>query len=142
MEKFFANIYQNIFGRSELNLNSGNKLNDKWSTGFLAHASKVYGNIDHNHDGFRDLPMGDNIAFMNRWDYDGKNKEIQFGINAYQDRKVGGQTNFFRGAELEPNPTPSYGVLLNSKHIDVFAKTGFFWKKAIAIFWCCLQFKI
>ena len=134
MEKFFANIFQNIFGRSELNLNSGHIINDKWSTGFLAHASKVYGNIDHNHDGFRDLPMGDNIAFMNRWDYDGKNKEIQFGINAYQDRKVGGQTAYYKGAETEPNPFTSYGVLLNSKHIDVFAKTGFFGKKPMQSF--------
>ncbi|NBX81239.1 MAG: TonB-dependent receptor [Flavobacteriales bacterium] len=129
MEKFFANVYQNIFGRSEVNLNSGQIINDKWSTGTLAHASKVYGNIDHNHDGFRDLPMGDNIAFMNRWDYGGKNKEIQFGINAYQDRKVGGQTTFYRGLGIEPNPNSSYGVILNSKHIDIFAKTGFFGKK-------------
>lgn len=129
MERFYANIYQNIFGRSELNLNGGYKLNEKWSTGWLAHASTVYGNIDHNNDGFRDLPMGDNIAFMNRWDFDGKNKEIQFGFNAYQDRKVGGQTGFYRGKPAIVNPTANYGVLLNSRHIDVFAKTGFFGKK-------------
>ena len=129
MERFYANVYQNAFGRSELNLNAGYKLNEKWSTGWLAHASAVYGNIDHNNDGFRDLPMGDNIAFMNRWDFDGKNKEIQFGFNAYQDRKVGGQTGFYRGKPSIVNPTANYGVLLNSRHIHVFAKTGFFGKK-------------
>ena len=73
--------------------------------------------------------MGDNIAFMNRWDFDGKNKEIQFGFNVYQDRKVGGQTGFYSGKPLIVNPTANYGVLLNSRHIDVFAKTGFFGKK-------------
>lgn len=129
MEKLFVNLYQSTFGRSEINLNAGHILNEKWSTGWFAHASSVYGNIDHNHDGFRDLPMGDNLAFMNRWEFHGKKNEAQFGINAYQDRKVGGQTTFFRGAEIEPNPQASYGVLLNSKHVDVFAKTGFFGKK-------------
>jgi outer membrane receptor protein involved in Fe transport len=129
MERFYANVYQNAFGRSELNLNAGTILNEKWSTGWLAHASTVYGNIDHNNDGFRDLPMGDNIAFMNRWEYNGKNGEAQFGFNAYQDRKVGGQTGFYRGKPSIVNPTANYGVLLNSRHIDVFAKTGFFGKK-------------
>ena len=129
MERFYLNIYQSAFGRSELNLNAGYKLNEKWSTGWLAHASTVYGNIDHNNDGFRDLPMGDNIAFMNRWDFNGKNKEIQFGFNAYQDRKVGGQTGFYRGKSTIINPIENYGVLLNSRHFDVFAKTGFFGKK-------------
>jgi len=129
MERFYANVYQSTFGRSELNLNAGIILNKKWSTGWLAHVSSVYGNIDHNGDEFRDLPMGDNIAFMNRWDYNGKNKEIQFGFNAYQDRKVGGQTSFYRGKASVINPTANYGVLLNSRHFDVFAKTGFFGKK-------------
>ena len=71
MEKIYLNVFQNIFGRSELNANAGYKLSKKWSTGWLAHASSVYGQIDHNHDNFKDLPTGDNIAFMNRWAFQG-----------------------------------------------------------------------
>jgi outer membrane receptor protein involved in Fe transport len=96
MERLFVNGYQNIFGRSELNLNAGQVLNEKWSTGTFAHASSVYGNIDHNMDNFRDLPMGDNLALVNRWSFQGKKMESQFGFNVYQDRKVGGQTSFKR----------------------------------------------
>ena len=130
MEKVYLNAYQNIFGRSELNANAGYKLSKKWSTGWLAHASSVYGQIDHNMDDFKDLPTGDNIAFMNRWAYQGTKMEAQFGFNAYQDRKVGGQIGFVRGMQLEPNPQDyKYGVLLNSKHIDAFLKTGFFGKR-------------
>ena len=130
MEKIYLNVYQNIFGRSELNANAGYKLSKKWSTGWLAHASSVYGQIDHNMDDFKDLPTGDNIAFMNRWAYQGTKMEAQFGFNAYQDRKVGGQIGFVRGMQLEPNPQDfKYGVLLNSKHIDAFLKTGFFGKR-------------
>ncbi|MBM3418049.1 MAG: TonB-dependent receptor [Bacteroidetes bacterium] len=130
MERFYFNVYQNSQGRSELNLNAGHQLSKKWTTGWFAHASSVYGNIDHNHDKFRDLPMGDNIAFFNRWDFRGKKMEAQFGVNLNQDRKVGGQTTYFRDEPaILPSPPLTYGVLINSKHADAFAKTGFFGKK-------------
>ena len=128
MEKIYLNVYQNIFGRSEFNFNKGIILNPKWSTGFLGHFSSTYGNIDRNKDAFRDLPMGDNTAFMNRWAYKGKKMEAQFGINFYRDRKVGGQTSFFRNEENQVD-TINYGVLINSKHIDIYGKTGFFGKR-------------
>ena len=128
MEKIYLNVYQNIFGRSEFNFNKGIILNPKWSTGFLGHVSSTYGNIDRNKDAFRDLPMGDNTAFMNRWAYKGKKMEAQFGINFYRDRKVGGQTSFFRNEENQVD-TVNYGVLINSKHIDIYGKTGFFGKR-------------
>ena len=127
MEKIYLNVYQNIFGRSEFNFNKGIILNPKWSTGFLGHVSSTYGNIDRNKDAFRDLPTGDNTAFMNRWAYKGKKMEAQFGINFYRDRKVGGQTSFFRNKENQVD-TVNYGVLINSKHIDIYGKTGFFGK--------------
>ena len=128
MEKIYLNVYQNIFGRSEFNFNKGIILNPKWSTGFLGHVSSTYGNIDRNKDAFRDLPTGDNTAFMNRWAYKGKKMEAQFGINFYRDRKVGGQTSFFRNKENQVD-TANYGVLINSKHIDIYGKTGFFGKR-------------
>ena len=128
MEKIYLNVYQNIFGRSEFNFNKGIILNPKWSTGFLGHISSTYGNIDRNKDAFRDLPTGDNTAFMNRWAYKGKKMEAQFGINFYRDRKVGGQTSFFRNEENQVD-TINYGVLINSKHIDIYGKTGFFGKR-------------
>ena len=128
MEKIYLNVYQNIFGRSEFNFNKGIILNPKWSTGFLGHVSSTYGNIDRNKDAFRDLPTGDNTAFMNRWAYKGKKMEAQFGINFYRDRKVGGQTSFFRNEENQVD-TLNYGVLINSKHIDIYGKTGFFGKR-------------
>ena len=128
MEKIYLNVYQNIFGRSEFNFNKGIILSPKWSTGFLGHVSSTYGNIDRNKDAFRDLPTGDNTAFMNRWAYKGKKMEAQFGINFYRDRKVGGQTSFFRNEENQVD-TINYGVLINSKHIDIYGKTGFFGKR-------------
>jgi outer membrane receptor for ferrienterochelin and colicins len=125
MERFYANAYGNIFGRAELNLNAGHIINDKWSVGWMAHASGVFAEMDNNGDGFRDLPMGKTASFLNRWDYRGKKMEAQFGFNAYSDEKSGGQVGFKSGDELPL----MYGVSIATKHVDAFAKTGFFLKK-------------
>jgi len=71
MERFFVNGYGNIFGRAEVNLNAGQIINSKWSTGTLAHASGMFGEMDNNGDGFRDTPKGNTYAFMNRWAFQG-----------------------------------------------------------------------
>ena len=124
MERFYANAYANIFGRVEANFNAGHILNERWSTGWLAHTSGMFGDMDNNGDGFRDIPMGNNLAFLNRWSYQGKKMESQFGFNTYLDRKYGGQVGYDR--KLDEG---KYGVEIDSRHIDVFAKTGFFMKK-------------
>lgn len=123
MEKFYFNAYTNRFGRVEANMNAGFKINKKWSMGVLAHSSAMLGTIDHNMDGFLDVPQGNNNAFMARWNYMGKKMESQFGINSYMDTKNGGQVN--TGV---PGFNPYY-VSISSKHVDFFAKTGFFMKK-------------
>ena len=124
MERFYANAYANIFGRVEANFNAGHILNERWSTGWLAHTSGMFGDMDNNGDGFRDIPMGNNLAFLNRWSYQGKKMESQFGFNTYLDRKYGGQVGYDRNLD-----EGKYGVEIDSRHIDVFAKTGFFMKK-------------
>ncbi len=124
MEKIYVNGYTNMFGREELNLNGGHIINEKWSTGWLAHASTMLGEVDGNKDGFRDIPKGNNLGLLNRWQYHGKRFESQFGVNAYLDNKFGGETGFDR------NKTNGlYGVDMQAKHIDVFAKTGFLFEK-------------
>ncbi|MEY3424701.1 MAG: hypothetical protein RL679_59, partial [Bacteroidota bacterium] len=119
MEKFFANGYLNAFGRAEVNVNAGQILSKRWSTGSFAHASGMFGDMDNNNDGFRDVPKGTNFAILNRWAYQGKKMEAQFGLNGYLDQKNGGQTGFSRSVQ-----DGKYGVQLDSKHMDLFAKTG------------------
>lgn len=124
MERLFVNTYANRFGRLETNLNAGHKINEKWSTGWMAHSSGMFGEMDNNKDGFRDLPKGNNNALLSRWNYRGTKFESQFGINGYLDTKYGGQTGFTTN-----NPNNLYGVQIQSKHIDVFAKTAFLFEK-------------
>src|SRR5690606_8978639 len=119
-EKLYVNAYGSIFGRGEINLHGGHAVGKKWHSGYFAHASGMFGEIDQNKDGFRDIPMGKNLSFMNRWNYQGKRMEAQFGVNSYYENKEGGQTGYRRG-----DNSGKYGVDIESKHIDVFAKTGF-----------------
>lgn len=125
MEKLFVNVYQSIYGRSEINLDQAVQIGKNWSTSWMAHASSMFGNIDRNKDGFRDMPMGSSYAFLNRWNYHGKKMEAQMGVNANWNDKIGGQTTF---RPSENNPAV-YGVKVVSRHADLFAKTGFFLKK-------------
>lgn len=124
MDAFYFNTYGNRFGRAEANVHTGIQLNEKWSTGIFAHGSGIFAENDHNNDGFLDMPMGTNVALANRWQYDGKKMEAQFGFNSYIDEKTGGQKGYNR------NPASGlYGVEIDSRHIDAFLKTGFFMKK-------------
>lgn len=124
MERFFFNAYANRFGRIEANAHAGVQLNEKWSTGIFLHAASVFMENDDNKDGFVDLPLGQIGALMNRWQYNGKKMEAQFGFNGYIDEKTGGQLGYKRS-----NSNGLYGMELDSKHIDAFVKTGFFMKK-------------
>ncbi|MFM8595826.1 MAG: TonB-dependent receptor domain-containing protein [Flavobacteriales bacterium] len=123
MPKMALNIYQNRFGRSEINLHSGAKLTDKWHMGTFLHGATIYGRPDHNHDGFLDQTNGQTFSVLQRFSYQGKNMEAQLGLQAYADQKNGGQTSY-----TQASPT-GYGMQLESKHLSLFSKTGFFGKK-------------
>jgi hypothetical protein len=126
MERLYLNGYVNRFGRAELNFNSGFRLGKKWTSGWFAHASVVPLKVDENNDGFRDIPNGSNLSVFNRYSYEGEKMEAKLGFNAYWDQRIGGQTSF-EGT----NFAQAYGVLIDSRHIDAFAKTGFFLKKPL-----------
>ncbi|MES2798373.1 MAG: TonB-dependent receptor [Bacteroidota bacterium] len=120
MPKFYLNGYGSIFGRAELNSNFSHVINKKWATSIMAHYAGSFADIDHNHDSFRDLPKGNLFALMNRWHYNGEKMEAQFGINGYWDDKLGGQI---------ASVANRYAVDIKSRHLDAYAKTGFFLKK-------------
>lgn len=124
MDRLYLNAYGNRFGRTELNLLTGGRISPKWHSAVFAHGAMMNGEVDHNNDSFRDMPMSKNLSFLNRWRYDGKRMESQLGINAYYEEKTGGQT----GYQPRRN-SPLYGVYTESKHIDAFAKTGFLFLK-------------
>ena len=119
MDRFFLNMYQNRFGRSELNFRTGFEMSEKWSGGIFGYVSSQWGEIDENGDSFMDVPLGSNVSALGRFDYEGEKMEAKLGFNIHEDVKNGGQI----GSIVNP-----YEVQINNTHFDVFTKTGFFGK--------------
>ena len=104
---------------AEVNASGGWDLNDKVSTGILFHAQNMSLELDHNHDGFLDMPKNTNINLLNRWyvktgDYTG-----QFLVRGLYDRRQGGLTK-----EATESLSP-YKIDLNTWRVDGFMKNGY-----------------
>ncbi|TNE54939.1 MAG: TonB-dependent receptor [Bacteroidetes bacterium] len=124
IERLYLNAYGNRFGRAELNLHGGGRVGKKWYGAAFGHVAGMFGEVDENKDGFRDIPQSRNLSFLNRWKYNGKRMEAQIGVNTYYEEKEGGQNGFRSGVNSN-----LYGVYVENKHADVFAKTGFPFQK-------------
>ncbi|MBR5828088.1 MAG: TonB-dependent receptor, partial [Paludibacteraceae bacterium] len=108
---------------AEVNATGGWDLNDKVSTGILFHAQNMSLELDHNHDGFLDMPKNTNINLLNRWyvktgDYTG-----QFLVRGIYDRRQGGQTK--DAIALPAFAASPYHIDLKTYRIDGFIKNGF-----------------
>lgn len=124
-EQLYVNLYGNRFGRAEVNLHGAQVLNDRWSTMTFVHASNQSFESDVNTDGFRDMPIGFIGAAMHRWSYDGKNSEAKFGVKGTYSNKEGGQIGSFASAD----GSGGWYAGMETKHLELFAKNGFFLKK-------------
>jgi len=121
-EKLYFNAYVNHLGRGELNLNLNRKVSEKWSTGFLTHASTLQNRVDNNGDGFMDLPLYTQFNGVNRWQYKSDKLMAQFGIKALTDNRVGGQMGF--RPEEHRGTAQFYGFGNNTNRIELFSKTA------------------
>ena len=107
---------------AEVNATGGWDLNDKVSTGILFHAQNMSLELDHNHDGFLDMPKNTNVNLLNRWyvktgDYTG-----QFLVRGLYDRRIGGQMQEAAHSEYFAKP---YQIDLNTWRVDGFMKNGY-----------------
>ena len=105
---------------AEVNASGGWDLNDKVSTGVLFHAQNMSLDLDHNQDGFLDMPKNTNINLLNRWyvktgDYTG-----QFLVRGLYDHRQGGLTK-----EAEQMINQPYAIDLNTWRVDGFVKNGY-----------------
>lgn len=112
-----VNLYLNSELMAEVNATGGWDLNDKVSTGVLLTAKDMELEMDHNHDGFADMPRNRNLNVLNRWyikdgDYTG-----QVLVRALYDQRLGGT--------LSKSEEPAYAIDLRTRRIDGFIKNGY-----------------
>lgn len=124
-DRLYFNAYANNMGRTDVNLNLAQKINNKWSVGFLLHDNFMYNkNMNFSDNGFRDLPVGNTFSGINRWHYDdGKGLIAQFGIKYLSDDRTGGEVDFDK--KSDKLTTNRYGLGFDVDRVEGFAKIGY-----------------
>ena len=103
--------------RAEINATGGWNINDKWSTGVLAHYKNESVEHDSNKDGFMDLPKTQQANLLNRWYVKDGNYTGQILVRGLYDSRHGGQ--------LSSYGENRYSIDLNTWRLDAFTKHGF-----------------
>ncbi|MDH5827983.1 TonB-dependent receptor domain-containing protein [Sphingobacterium faecium] len=124
-DRLFFNAYANNMGRTDVNLNLAQKINDNWSTSFLLHDNFMFNkSMNFSDNGFRDIPVGNLFSGINRWNYEnGKGFIAQFGVKYLNDDRTGGQTDFNK--KTDKGTTNKYGLGFDIERIEGFAKIGY-----------------
>jgi outer membrane receptor for ferrienterochelin and colicin len=124
-KKFFVNAYGSINGRLELNTHFNTKLNEKWSTGVYLHGDRRGEKFDNNRDSFLDLPVGNQINVMNRWQYTNLEKGLISFLNFrfLNDKKQSGQINYDPNVHKFGNAV--WGSEVDTRRFDFSGKFGY-----------------
>lgn len=119
-DRLFINLFANTEGRYESNFTTAQKINDRLSTILLFHASSNTGKLDHNEDGFYDIPLSRQLNFQNRWKYSTReNMHFQFGVELLDETREGGQTGISEGN------SEKYSINVNLQKLRLYSKLGF-----------------
>lgn len=118
---FFANVYASNDGRYEVNTHFTSHYSDKLSSSFLLHGNTRNQVNDMNKDGFMDNPLGKQINFINRWQYNNAEKGVVsfFNVKYFKDEKIGGQIGY------STSNTSLWGSDVVTDKIELSNKTGY-----------------
>lgn len=117
------NLYQATTGNTEFNGIYNTKVSNKWATMFMLHGNRMQNKLDHNDDGFLDMPLVQQLNVYNRWRYNGtKNMEAQLGVKMVLDQRNGGQNNY---TEAHKGTDHIYGTEIKTQRFEAYSKTGY-----------------
>ena len=138
-ERLFVNLYLDDELRPEANISTAVPVtkDKKLSSVILLHGSMDTDvrKMDHNDDGFRDLPLSDQINVANKWLYAADNgTQIRWGWKFVQENRLGGMLDYknsMRG-EMEKNwnwketgaDMPLYGSKIRNRGANGYFKIG------------------
>lgn len=127
-EKFFLNLYFDNELKPEVNIAMPFAFDKqkKLTTNLLLHYSGDTQPMDHNGDGFRDLPMAQQINIANRWLYQADNgSQWRWGWRFVNENRVGGDM------EYEParydqmvSEKQIYGSEIKNMGLNAYFKVG------------------
>lgn len=142
-ERLFLNLYFDSELKPEVNLSSAIPVtaDKRLSTVILAHGSMDTKSYDHNHDGFRDLPLSRQFDIANRWLYQADNgMQVRWGVKYINDYRLGGQMDYRKKmkqkmrqemidwADKQPTGSPFvggiYGSEVKNEEVNAYFKLG------------------
>ena len=138
-ERLFLNVYFDSELKPEVNLSSAIPVtkDKRLSTVILAHGSMDTKSYDHNHDGFRDLPLSRQFDIANRWLYQAENgMQVRWGVKYINDYRLGGQMDYRKKmrqemidwADKQPTGSPLtggiYGSEVKNEEVNAYFKLG------------------
>lgn len=127
-ETGLLNVYASHFGRFEGNAVYKHPFNLKWSTAVFAHGATMLQEVDHNADGFMDMPKNNTYTIMNNWNYfSGEMHEGQYGVKYTNSDITGGQITF--NPESPRTIENGYGIATQIERLELHAKNGFIFKR-------------
>jgi len=119
----FINLFNSANGRQELNLQGNKKWDDKLSTSLFLHGNQRTLSMDQNGDNFLDVPIGNQVNLLNRWQYtDPENGWVGFAsIRWMNDEKQLGTVGYI--ANKDRNSI--WGSEINTERLDFSLKLGY-----------------
>ncbi|HHT23608.1 MAG TPA: TonB-dependent receptor [Bacteroidales bacterium] len=112
-DRLSLNLFTSSTGRVESNLDAAHKFNEYLSTSVLLHASDEFMTLDHNKDGYMDLPRIRQYNVANRWHYEKDNYTFQAFLRGLNERRTGGQTD------------GNYKIGIDTERYEFFVKNSF-----------------
>lgn len=122
MDDIYVNVYANEAGRLEMNVNTKHKISDSWSSALLLHGATQRERHDTNHDGFMDMPVGDQIIALNRWGMHNDTMHVEFGVKGTYYTRTGGQMEY--DPQLPHASYTPWGMHTQIMRADAWSKIG------------------
>lgn len=128
-EKLFVNLFLNDELRPEINLSSALPVSKdgRLTTVMMFHGSADtdLNLMDHNGDGFRDMPNTSQYNFANRWLYSAENgMQIRFGYRVLQENRLGGDIDYTGDMRSDMYLDNIYGSQIRNRGANTFLKIG------------------
>ncbi len=141
-ERLFLNLYLDDELKPEINLSTAFPVsrNKKLTSIILLHGSAdtdALGVMDHNDDGFRDMPKANQINAANKWLYTADNgAQLRWGWKFVQENRLGGMDGFKNTAQMREamsnewqnwsaaDRKPLYGSHITNRNANGYIKFG------------------
>ncbi|MAQ32333.1 MAG: TonB-dependent receptor [Flavobacteriales bacterium] len=118
------NMYRNNFSTQQANLNYNFKIG-KWKSLISLHTTQPGKKIDHNKDGFLDIPLTQKNSFYSKSSYQSINKKLYTSISLryLNESRVGGEFNFT--PNLHMGGSEVYGQVISFEQPEIYQKLSY-----------------